>query len=221
MSKPYVAAKRVGVVFCVASILWLYFLCLQPAFELLFGERRVLEVLMFIVLGIPGGLLGYLSWKLVRGEVTRISIKNALGMFAGMAIFFAAFSVSIVWSRLGLPEMRGMGVVLALFVSIALGLPTYAYLTRALMRASDLIAVKGEFVGRGSYLILAWLLWFILSPIFMELAPRFETGSVIDFGFFLLPILIPYALYRIAVRFLVYDTIEQEVALNYPNWKES
>lgn len=89
------------------------------------------------------------------------------------------------------------------------------------MRTSGLVDVQGEFVGRGSYLILAWLLWMILTPIFNELAPRFETDSLLDFGFIVLPILIPYALYRIAVRFLVCETIEPEVALSHPNWKES
>ena len=194
MSKSYVAAKWVGIALCVVSAVWLFFLCLLPGLELLIEARSIMEVCLLIVLGVPGVILFYLSWKLIRGEVTRVSIKNALGMFFGMAIFVAAFSTSVVWIRLGLPDWRSVSFTLSLMLSMVIGLPLYAFFSKRLMAASGYLSVPGEFVGRGSYLIMAWLLWLVLSPVFMELAPRYETESILDLGFLFLPILIPYIL---------------------------
>jgi hypothetical protein len=223
MSETHIIAKRVGIMLCTASVLWLGAFCFWPLAEWLMNENRktasIVGGALFVVIGLPGGLLAYLSWMLVRGEVTRPSIKNALGMFAGMAIFVAAFGVSYLYVRLGFPEMSGLGAIAALFASIVIGLPLNAYFTKRLMLASGLVAVPGEFVGRGSYLMLAYLLFFILSPVFLEIAPRFETDSLLDLGFIFMPILIPFVLYRLAVKFLVRDTIEAEVALNHPDWR--
>jgi len=222
MSESHTTAKRVGLLLVVTGIIWLFMFCLRPLGEWLFDHGQsgsALKVVLPLCAGAPGGVLCYLGWQLARGEVTRISIKNALGMLTGMAICMASFGISLALNRLALPEWTSGGLIAALFLSTIVGLPTYAYLAKRLMHTSEVVVVKGEFVGRGSYQMLAWMLFFVLSPILMEFSLQFETDSIVDFGFILAPFLIPYALYRLAAKYLVRDTVEAELALDYPDWK--
>jgi hypothetical protein len=63
------------------------------------------------------------------------------------------------------------------------------------------VPVAGEFVGQGSYMLLAFLLWAILSPVGRALYEDYQTDSLLDFGFTFIPVLISYVLYRLAVKY--------------------
>ena len=156
----------------------------------------------------------------MRREATRDRIKNALGLFFGMAAFFFAFFVVWQIEVFSFGATNPIGLVGALIVSVLVVLPTNAGVARYVMRASGIVPVKGEFVGQGSYMLLAFLLWAILSPVGIALSEDYQTDSLLDFGFAFFPFIIPYLLYRLSVKYLVRDTFAEQVALDTPSKSE-
>ncbi len=132
-----------------------------------------------------------------------------------------AFLLYWVYGLLFEATEGGLDLCIHLFVTVACVLPAYAWCARHLMSASGIVSVKGEFVGCGSFQILAFLLWSILSAVTQNLFDQYETDTLLDFGFMFVPFIIPYILYRLAVKYWVRDTIDEQVALDYPSAHES
>ncbi len=224
MRTSFSVAQKTGALACAFSVIWIYFCSIQLAFDGLGRAQDWVDVLlrmaMPLALSIPGGILFVLSWHLMRREARRDRIKNALGLQFGMgAIFLAGLCLPRIEALVG-RDSGGISFGITLFVSVLIILPTNAGVSRYVMRASGIVPVKGEFVGQGSYMLLAFLLWAILSPVGIALSDTYQTDSVLDFGFAFLPFIIPYVLYRLAVKYLVRDTIAEQVALDYPSMHE-
>jgi hypothetical protein len=221
MRKSFSVAQKTGALTCVLSVLWICFIGIQAAWDQLGRAQDWLDGLVRMALpllvSIPAILLFVLSCQLMRREATRDRIKNALGLLFGMGAFFFAFLLMLQIEVFSVGHGSPVGLVAALFVSVLVVLPTNAGVARYVMRASGIVPVKGEFVGQGSYMLLAFLLWAILSPVGIALSEDYQTDSLLDFGFAFLPFIIPYILYRLAVKYLVRDTIEEQVALDYPS----
>jgi len=225
MLTAFTVAQKTGAFTCVASLVWLYFLGIQQAFEQI-GRATdwvdgFLRMSLPVALSVPAIFLLVLSWQLMSREATRDRIKNVLGLFFGMGTFFVAFVVVLqvgIW--IGRAE-NPIDLVLALFVSVLAVLPSYTGVARYVMRASGIVPVKGEFVGKGSYMILAFLLWSILSPMGIELSEDYQADTLLDLGFIFGPIIISYTLYRIAVKYWVRDTFDEQVALDHPSKHQS
>lgn len=219
MRRSLLVSQLVGAASCVLSVVWILLLCIKPGVSgLLRAEDSIdamLQVAMPLALGLPGVLLFVCSWKLMRHDATRDRIKNVLGILAGFGSLFAAFLLYWVYGLLFEATESGLGLFVCLFLAVACVLPTYAWCARRLMRASGIVSVKGEFVGRGSFQILAFLLWAILSSVTQDLFDRHETDTLLDFGFMFVPFIIPYILYRLAVKYWVRDTFDEQVALDF------
>lgn len=218
MRTSYSVAQKTGALTCGISVLWIFFIGIQGAWNQL-GQATdwvdgLLRMVLPVLLSGPGVVLSVLSWQLMRRDVTRERIKLTLGVLSGFAaLFIAGFFIWQIEVWGDVPE-NDVGFGLALFVSVLIILPTYAGVARYVMRASGIVPVKGEFIGQGSYMLLAFLLWAILSPLGRALHEDYQTDRIWDFGFTFIPLLIPYILYRLAVKYLVRDTIAEQVALD-------
>jgi hypothetical protein len=221
MRTSYTVAQKAGAITCAMSVVWIYFLGIQHAFEQLSRGQDWVDGLMRLALPlalvIPGVFLCVLSCQLMRREATRDRIKNTLGLAFGMGAFVFAFFVLWLLNARSEGSSSSIFLVGSLFVSVLVVLPLNAGVCRYVMRASGVVPVRGEFVGKGSYMLLAFLLWWILSPIGIELYDAYQMNNLLDVLFGFLPILIPYILYRLAVKYLVRDTIAEQVALDFPS----
>lgn len=226
MLNRYSVAQKSGAVGSALGLAWVYFLCLQPLAAAIFGAHDWLDGLLGVaiplILSVPGIMLIVVSVQLMRFEPTRDRIKNLFGVLCGFGTFVCAFLLLPVTYRLvsGL-ETSGFFGVLSLFASLLIMLPLYAGLSQLVMRRSGIVSVKGEFIGRGCYLIFALLLWQMLMALVPSHAERLETDTVFDLLLPLMPFIVPYALYRLAVKYLVRDTIDEQVALDYPSKAEA
>lgn len=225
MLSRYTSAQRVSIGGIFVGAVWVYLLLLQPVmFDLLKSEDWVdalLRLAMYLAFAIPGILLVVCSLRLFRQKPTRSSIKNAMGLLVGLSACFIVFGLSNLFTMLGGGQEGGFVFGVVLFISVALVLPLYARLSSWVMVASDVVPLKGEFIGRGCYQLLAVFLWMALSNAFGDPTQKSETNDILlsieTFG----PILVAYLSYKLAVKLWVRDTFDQQAALDYPSVVES
>jgi hypothetical protein len=219
MRTSYSVAQKTGAIASGISAMWVYIMGIQMAWGQLSQAHDwvdgLLRMTLPVILSSPGVVLFVLSVQLMRREPTRDRIKNTLGVSAGFAALFIA--ALLMWLIELCSDESEHDVIfgVVLFVSVAVILPTYARVARSVLRASKIVPVEGEFVGQGCYMLLAFLLWAILSPIGITLSDAYQTDSLLDMGFFFVSFIIPYVLYRLAVKYLVRDTIDEQVASDY------
>ena len=226
MLNRYSVAQKSGAVGCVLGSAWLFFLGVLPLVQVVPKANDWLDLLFRLVLplilGGFGVLLIVLSVRLMRNPPTREGIKNLFGVLCGFLTFLSAFGL-LPQAILFICEdcMPGRYMAVLIFLSMLVLLPIYAGLSSLVLQRSGITPVKGEFVGRGSYLVFALLLWVMLQGVLPSHFERIETGTPLDLLVVMLPVVIPYVLYRLAVKYLVRETIEQEVALDHPSKAEA
>ena len=204
---------------------WVSFLGVLPIVRALLKAGDwldgVLTIIMPFFLGGVGIIFIVLGVQLMRYEPTRVRIKNLFGMLCGVGTFFCA--ALFIWPLevLGDESREGLEFSFALFTALLIMLPLYAKLSKFVMSRSGIVSVKGEFVGRGCYQIFAFLLWSILSPLMSFYFEELEVESMFYLVPILAPLLIPYVLYRLAVKYWVRETIYEEVALDHPSKAEA
>ncbi|CAA6692067.1 Unannotated [Lentimonas sp. CC19] len=215
----YSVAQKSGAVGCALGFAWMYLCCVQPLVQGVFRADDwidlLLECAMPVALGILGLLLIAVSLKLMRSTPTRDGIKNLFGVLCGFGTFLCAFGLLPTLYRLVSGRVDfGLFGIFSLVVSLLIMLPLYAGLSKFVMKRSGIVSVPGEFVGSGCYLIFALLLWQVLQALLMDHREVLETGTLLDMLIMLVPFVVPYIAYRLAVKYLVRDTIDQQVALD-------
>ncbi|MGJ8648738.1 MAG: hypothetical protein ACSHX4_00135 [Opitutaceae bacterium] len=225
MLSRYTSAQKFSVVGIFVGAAWVYLLLLQPViFDLPKSDDwvdAVLRLAMSLAFATPGILLIVCGLRLFRQKPTRSSIKNAMGLLVSLSACFLVFGISslftMAWGEWG----NGFSFGIVVFVSVALVLPVYARLSRWVMEASNVVPLKGEFIGRGCYQILAVFLWMTLSNAFGDPSRESEANDILlsiqTFG----PILVAYLSYKLAVRLWVRDTFAVPAALDYASVVDS
>lgn len=225
MLSRYTSAQKLSVVGILVGAVWVYLLLLQPViFDLLKSDDwvdAVLRLAMSLAFATPGILLIVCSLRLFRQKPTRSSIKNAMGLLVGLSACFLVFGLSslftMAWGEWG----NGFSFGIVVFVLVTLALPVYARLSRWVMEASDVVPLKGEFIGRGCYQMLAFFLWMTLSNAFGGPSRESEANDILlavqTFG----PILVAYLSYKLAVKLWVRDTFDLQATLDYASVVDS
>ena len=217
MQRGSSVAKISGMVGCVLGLTWIAFFFVNPVIS---GIRNSADFLVYclpLVLGLPGILLVVCSIKLIREQPTRSLIKNVFGLMAGFGTLFGAFLYSLVFDEVLGADSAEWSIFFALFVSLIVMLWVYVKLACHVMGASGVVPVRGEFVGRGSFQILAFLMWLMLNPFLRDIGDSVDYSTYVAPLVLLLSIFIPYVFYRMAVKYWVRDTIDEQVALDYPS----
>ena len=227
MLKQYSVAQKSGSIVAVLSIAWIFFLSVEPAFR---GLARmsdwmdgVFGVSLFVLVGVPGLLLLIASIRLMRDEPTRHLVKNVFGGLAALTALFGAFALAVYFSALVGEASLGFYFFWALFCTILCVLPIYVGVSKYVMRCSGIAPIAGEFLGRGTFQILAFLLWLILWGMVQNLGilerqlPDDVAAQYYGLIRFLAPILVPYFLYTLALKYLVRDTDALQVELDVPS----
>lgn len=225
MLSRYTSAQKVSAVGISVGAVWVYLLLLQPVmFDLLKSDDwvdAVLRLAMSLAFATPGILLIVCGLRLFRQKPRRSSIKNAMGLLVGLSACFFAYGISSLFTMLWGEWEGGFAFGVVLFVSVALSLPIYARSSRWVMETADVVPLKGEFIGRGCYQMLAFFLWMALSNAFGDPTNRSEANDILlslqTFG----PILVAYLSYKLAVKLWVHDTFDKQMALDYPSVVDS
>lgn len=221
MLNRYSVAQMSGAVGCALGGAWICFLCLPLLLEALVEAHDwvdgLLGVVMPVFLAGLGVIFIVLGLPLMRSEPTRVQIKNLFGMLCGAGTFFCA--ALLIWPLgvLGYESKEGLEFSFALFAALLTMLPLYTGLSKFVMRRSGIVAVKGEFVGRGCYQIFAFLLWSILDALMPSDIDRWEANGVLYFAMAFGPIIVAYLVYRLVVKHWVRETFDEEVALDHPS----
>lgn len=224
MLNRYTSAQKVSIVGLIVGAVWVYLLLLQPViFELHKSDDwvdAVLRLAMYLAIATPGILLVVCGLRLFRQKPTRSSIKNTMGLLVGLCACFLVYGISSLFTMLWDESRNGFAFGVVLLITVALALPVYARLSSWAMEASDVVVLKGEFVGRGCYQLLAVFLWMALSNAFGETG-RSEANDTLlavkTFG----PIIVAFVSYKIAVKLWVRDTFDKQMALDYPSVVDS
>jgi hypothetical protein len=225
MLNQYSVAQKSGAVGCAIGFAWLYLLCLQPLVEAILAASDWLDgafkVCFPIALGLPGIMLMVVSVQLMTKLATRDRIKNVFGVLCGFGTFVCAFLVlPLSWRFVTDRHPAGALLAFSLFISLLLMLLLYVRLSKFVMKRSGIVCVPGEFIGRGCYQMFALILCSILNSVTMEYRDVLMPDTLFDFVWGFGPFIIPYILYRIAVKYWVRDTIEQQVAFDFPSKAE-
>lgn len=198
----------------LVGLLWLAGLLVLPLISKLlsgrfeFGWSMVFTAALAIWLCLPGGFALFAGWRLWQ-QVDRSTIKFAVGTLMTCAGLFAVFQVS----HLG----ETYHTLWDLFAAMCFGVPLYVGLSKLLMRRAEIQPVRGEFFGKGTLQLAAFFLWISLMNWAPELENSFaEQGSGLELLCFLGVLLLPYVLYRVAVRCWVRDPYAEIARIDYP-----
>ncbi len=108
-----------------------------------------------------------------------------------------------------------------MLVAALLMIPLYVVLSKLLILAEGLTAIKGEFVGKGILTIIALLIWFSLARLADVVVFAREGDSYLPrepwaWGLvgFILPIVIACAFYKISARLMKINGAEPSTSLD-------
>ncbi len=195
------------------------FCVVLPLLELFQSDRsvfsRVTTFALCLLLGSPGMLLFYTAYEL-REEVELYTVKN----FCGVLYAFLMLASGFVLLPMALRSWGNFDSSLitfgSLFLAIAGLLPVYVAHAKALMREAGHEPLRGEWFGRQTLGLLAFLLLVCL----INLTEHFgllgvemilgDYGDLISSVIFFSTFLIPIFFYVLAVRWLVPPTAKSE-----------
>ncbi|MEI8246544.1 MAG: hypothetical protein WCI51_11980 [Lentisphaerota bacterium] len=197
-----------GVLVCMLTIL--------PLLRFLMMGKESMDYFLPIItlpVNIPGCLAVYFGFRLIK-EKNKRNIKRSAGALAVMAVLLlSVLFASIMPNSIGDRDVKH-GFMLSLLLATIAVIPIYILISRFLMiRAGLTPKPKGEFVGKGIILILAWQIWLAGSEIARIYDPKEPWGitfALCVFG----PTIIAYTFYKVSMRLLREDKTEQAASSN-------
>ncbi len=193
--------STIGLIAVAIGAWWIFSTLLQPLYNFACGEKEPFEYIfaftMFPLMALPGIFMAYFGLKLSKDNSGK-NIKMIVGTLSVVSVFlFSAYA------RNAFEESRTADNILMLIATLVI-IPVYVFISKYWMKKAGLQPVKGEFVGKGIILILAWEIWFVCSSVHMEFLmadglphdQEMLLGAIAFVG----TILIPVIFYKLAVR---------------------
>lgn len=166
----------------------------------------------FVLMAIPGVIIILNGFRLTQ-EVNKQNIKQCVKYLSFFTLFFFSSWILAFFSE----EQQEAYSGVSLCVAILLSIPTYIYFSKALIKYEGLVPVKGEFIGKRLFLVLAWLLGLYLmsanaESTANEMGHNQITDAYWELAKFFGAILVPIAFYKIATKIFVRENADLDAA---------
>ncbi len=206
---PTLTSRIIGTLGILFGAWWTWSSVVPPVIGIFSDDRDSSDIFFLLtivpMMAIPGVLAIIFGIRLIR-EMKESSLKWVIGVFAVYFTFFLTHHASNLFPSL-LPEIVQRSAYLFVASFIAIG--TYLFAIQLLIRL--LIQEKRTFkslIGRGTLLLVAYLIWNLLSDLFREYAPTKAGYEHVheepwDILSLIIPILAAYGFYRFSSKRLV------------------
>ena len=205
--------KAIAGVSMLLGVGWLLISVILPIFRVAFrGGIHFPIFIMLPLMAIPGVIATYYGFRLYR-EMSESSVKMIIGDIAFIAAVSGSHHLSARFHSF-LPEIIQSS--LFLFLGSLVAVWAYLLITRVL-----LIILIGEqrrlqdLLGKGTLILLAWLLWKVLSHASHEYLPEDWYACQL-----FIPLIAVYGSYKLAVHYLILDNRCQETLSANPMYSE-
>lgn len=205
---PNYTRRLVGAAAALFGFWWIWFWTLPVVHELWIADNKAGDIFFFLPfhlsMAIPGVLALIFGIRLFI-TMSVSSLKWIVGLFAVFGTTLFTSQLLVMFPEL-LPEL--VSGPFFLFLSSLIAMPVYLLVTKKLIRhLTEQDPSYLSLIGQGYLVLMAWLLWLLLSSVFQDYSPfREEYSNLPVFPWAILelfvPIVVAYGLYRIFAALL-------------------
>ncbi len=206
--KPVLIRQAIAGASALLGICWIG-MVIYPIWKQLGGNERQFDYLFTLtiipMMLIPGVLALIFGIRLFR-SMSIEALKWVVGIFVTFGAFYLSSTLQGILPSI-LPDRIASNAFL--FASGLIALPFYLYVLRFILPHVDSSEdCSSASIGKGVLVLLAWILWMLLSAIFHEYSPIEEGYTHVPrepwglLGLFV-PIIVAYSSYRVAASLLL------------------